>query len=148
MSTSRVISYGVALLALAGCAASLPYSYGARLQEMSLQQLRRGETTKERVVALLGKPRDVIHGADGTQEWIYESVHVSGKFLTIFSSSPVNKQNVRRLRIVLDANGRLHDYTLDELYREVEPLVIPEATPPGGAVHQMSQQSSYSGSRR
>ncbi|MBI3319888.1 MAG: hypothetical protein HYZ89_04815 [Candidatus Omnitrophica bacterium] len=137
----------VTTLGAAGCASSFPYTYGSRLKETSLQQLQRGETTKEQIVELFGKPREVIHGADGMQEFIYESVHVEGKFVSFFTPSAVDKQHVKRLRVTLDAAGRLHDYTIDELYREVEPLVDPGAISPGGPVQLQQQQSSYSGYR-
>jgi outer membrane protein assembly factor BamE (lipoprotein component of BamABCDE complex) len=95
-----------AVLFLAGCATLR----GTRELVAKTEQLQKGVSTKEDVRRILGKPIHVSHNEDGSAIYVYELVLGRTKFF----HGPVSE--VTRARVILDPQGILRDYTIDELF--------------------------------
>ena len=115
--------------------------YGPKINSSTLYQIKEGETTKQDVINLLGKPMDIARTENNEETYLYE------RQLSKYSYTTTE---VSRLTIVFNKAGIVKKRNLDELMFPGPYYSNPAAardaatqTAVAGSVHQMQQQNSY-----
>ncbi|MFA5206071.1 MAG: hypothetical protein WC708_16865 [Lentisphaeria bacterium] len=100
----------VAILCV-GCSST---RMGTDFNSANVSQLKVGETTEQEVLQLIGQPVQRMHSADGTT--ILHYMYSPGTIVTPFSGlDPTYIQRAsagrKSLQVILDANGKVKDFT-------------------------------------
>lgn len=109
-------------LIFSGCARTI--MYGAQQIPSSVGQIRKGWSTKEDVITMLGNPAQVTRSDLGEEVLVYEAVTERPRasiWSVIFfdiGSKPGMKKQTTRLTVTLDSIQVVRDYKVDELYTE------------------------------
>lgn len=108
MDTMKILILST-LLALTGCA-----SVGHKIEEAKVDQIHKGESTKDDVQSLLGSPDQMTRDGSGKIIWSYHYAHSSVKGQTfipyygIFAGGA--KVQTQLVSVTFDPDGRVEDY--------------------------------------
>jgi outer membrane protein assembly factor BamE (lipoprotein component of BamABCDE complex) len=146
----------IGCLVLGGCGRAV--IYGTQIPSSYTDEIRKGWTTKQQVIDLLGKPAEVLRPTTDQEILVYESMEErprSSVWSAIFFNighKPGMKKETTRLTVTLDSSGVVKDYKVDELYTEYLPLSQPASPSPAGSTssyqYRPPQYPSSTGYRR
>ena len=96
---------------VSGCSLLFPSTIneGPQLRQEKVNQIIKGTTKKADIIGMFGLPMNISHNdAKGENVYLYEHVKTS-----IMWNTP--KNYITRLRVIIDAEEKVTDYTYDEL---------------------------------
>jgi len=127
----KAVTIFAVVVALAGCA-----SVGNNFDENRASNIEKGVTTESELIRMFGPPNNRTVNGNGTKvlEWTYVQSEVKGESFIPYAGSFLGGTNSaqKSMRVVLNAQGRVSDYTVSSggmEYRENQ------LGTPGGSEH-------------
>lgn len=111
-SRKYILLIAMSAMILTGCAPT--FFYGHTLLRSSIDEIKKGQTTKQEIIALFRNPKESQHLPDDKEILIYESNRERQKS----TFSPIIIRDTKRLTITLNSEGIVEDYKIDELTSE------------------------------
>ena len=104
-------------LTLSACA-----TQGKKIDDQTISHVKKGYTTEQQVIAMMGKPTSVTMNSDGTKQLIYTYTHAHMNaasyipFVNMFRSGVNSESQV--FYITINKKGKVSDYTINNSHSE------------------------------